>query len=160
MWIALFVSLILYIPLFFWIRGNITVGRNFWDVRFHKRGELNDPDGSRRRAMRMIAYASPVFWRIIHWCLLYHDRYPLVYAVLVLPLSVARWIGFVEEDHGITVSTVPSSATIATLFIFSLSGLANVLLFFLTRPTLLLFGHSRTETGASTPDVDADSIEG
>ena len=66
-------------------------------------------------------------------------RYPLVYAVSVLPLSVARWIGFVQEsNHG--VNQVPAAATFAVGSIFALSGFFNVVLLLKTRPEAELFG--------------------
>jgi hypothetical protein len=68
------------------------------------------------------------------------DRYPVVYAILILPLSVARWIGFVQESHGDKKNHVPPTALLSVQVIYCLSGLCNVVLFFLTRPSLLLFG--------------------
>jgi hypothetical protein len=65
--------------------------------------------------------------------------YPLVYAFLVLPLSIVHWIGFVQENHGDKQNHVPAGATIAVQAIYCLSGICNVLLFLLTRPNLLLF---------------------
>ncbi|KAI0276659.1 hypothetical protein BGY98DRAFT_1098000 [Russula aff. rugulosa BPL654] len=81
LWIALFASAILYIPLYFWAEG-----------RF----------------------------------------YPLAYSLMVLPLSISRWLLFGNHD-------VPSAATFFSVTLYSLSGAINVLLFLIVRPHLLLF---------------------
>ena len=57
MWISLFTSILLYIPLFFWGRGNITIGDKFWSFKIHRR-QRNDDDGLRRHALAMIAYVQ------------------------------------------------------------------------------------------------------
>ena len=56
LWSSLFTSILLYIPLFFWGRGNITIGDRFWNFKVHRRQGIDDPDGLRRHALRMIAY--------------------------------------------------------------------------------------------------------
>jgi hypothetical protein len=66
-------------------------------------------------------------------------RYPTLYAICVLPLSVGRWIRFVQE-HRYGRSTVPAAATFAVGTIFNLSGLFNVILLLTTRPESGLFG--------------------
>ena len=58
LWTSLFTSIILYIPLFFWGRGNVTIGDRFWNFKIHKRQVVDDPEGLRRRALSMIAYVS------------------------------------------------------------------------------------------------------
>jgi hypothetical protein len=68
------------------------------------------------------------------------DSYPVIYGLQVLPLSVARWMGFVQETQGDRQNYIPSTALLSVQVIYCLSGLANVALFFLTRPNLLLFG--------------------
>ena len=65
--------------------------------------------------------------------------YPVVYCILVLPLSVGRWIEFHQERTGTKQNRVPSRATLAVSAVFSLTGIADVLLFFATRRGLLLF---------------------
>jgi hypothetical protein len=69
--------------------------------------------------------------------------------VLILPLSVARWIGFVQETHGDRKNHVPPTALLSVQVIYCLSGLANVILFFLTRPSLLLFGKDEPDNDPS-----------
>jgi hypothetical protein len=60
------------------------------------------------------------------------SSYPLTYSLIVLPLTVARWLLF-SHHH------VPSAATFFAFSTFHLSGAINVLLFLITRPELLLF---------------------
>jgi len=148
LWVALFVSVLLYVPLFFWGRGNITVGDKFWSFQIHRAGNVDDRGGSRRRSMSLLAY-------------------PLVYSCLVLPLSVGRWIGFEQASHGDKKVHVPASATLAIQTIYALSGICNVILFLTTRPNLLLFKRGSVvsgETAVSGESAmlsgDADSIEG
>lgn len=66
-------------------------------------------------------------------------RYPVVYSILILPLSIVRWIGFGQE-RGNGVYHIGAGATFAVISIYGLSGLMNVILLLLTRPNSLLFG--------------------
>ena len=97
---------------------------------------------------------------------IHYSSYPLVFALLVVPLSVGRWIGFVQESHGDRKNHVPPMALIAVETIYKFSGVANVMLFLLTRPSLLLFSRDTHSPGDdprgnhATYDGEADSIEG
>jgi hypothetical protein len=119
-WVALGVSAFTYVPLFFWARGNITVSeQHWWKINFHKHDDLGE-DGRRRRSIGMIAY-------------------PLLYCVLIIPISCIRWrSGFGFKD----LHYIPSAATFAFEFIYSLSGALNVLLFLFTRSELLSIGNT------------------
>jgi hypothetical protein len=66
MWMSLFISFLLYIPLFFWGRGNVTIGENPWHFEFHSRQRIDDPHGLRRYALLMIAYVSQDFPMAVH----------------------------------------------------------------------------------------------
>ncbi|KIM92305.1 hypothetical protein PILCRDRAFT_118109 [Piloderma croceum F 1598] len=120
-WIAMFVSFLTYVPLFFWARGNITVSPMHW-WKFMVRRDNNlvqdiDPDGRKRRSICMIVY-------------------PIVFAVVALPYSVIRWrTHFGSAAHGLPNATF---ATFAAYVLYGLSGAFNVLLFLFTRPYLLL----------------------
>jgi hypothetical protein len=57
---------------------------------------------------------------------------PLSYSLNVLPLSVVRWSLLNHKN-------VPPAATFFSLFLFHLSGAANVLALLLARPRILLF---------------------
>ena len=62
-----------------------------------------------------------------------------MYCISILPLSVVRWITFVNKG------TAPGTATFIILCIFGLSGACNVVLFLTTRPNAVLFGRVVTE---------------
>ena len=92
------------------------------------------------------------------------SSYPLVYAIQILPLSVGRWLGFVQENHDGS-NHVPTTALVAVMAVYLLSGFANVVLFLFTRPNLLLFKDEDGSGwgGGSTARLnggETDSIEG
>ena len=60
------------------------------------------------------------------------SSYPLAYSLLILPLSIARYVQFGHHN-------VPPAATFFGLSMFYLSGAINVLLLLIVRPRLLLF---------------------
>jgi hypothetical protein len=62
--------------------------------------------------------------------------YPICYIILIIPLSIVRWITFTK---GLT----PFAATAAAIVVFKLSGLVNVILFLATRKGLLRSPPSR-----------------
>ena len=78
--------------------------------------------------------------------------YPLSNAILVVPLSVVRWIENTGPNH------ITSTDTLAAAIIFSFSGVTNVLLLLYIRPNLLLFGrdtnHCECCMGLLMPPVD------
>ncbi|KAF8502202.1 hypothetical protein F5888DRAFT_1608129 [Russula emetica] len=111
MWIALFASAILYIPLYFWAEG-------FWSVdegyRFHRWNPDERVGYAQRRAtLGMLLY-------------------PLAYCLIILPLTISRCLQFGHHN-------VPSAATFFGVTVFYLSGAINALLFLIIRPELLLF---------------------
>ncbi|KAI0305707.1 hypothetical protein B0F90DRAFT_1624778 [Multifurca ochricompacta] len=115
LWIALFASLIMYIPLYFWAEGRLSVDDKKWYmIRLYKSDEAVEYS-QRRAALGMLFY-------------------PLAYSVVVLPLSAARWS--MSNDKK---APVPSAATFFAVIMFNLSGAINVLLFLTVRPRLLLF---------------------
>ncbi|KAF8502200.1 hypothetical protein F5888DRAFT_1177000 [Russula emetica] len=111
MWITLLASAILYIPLYFWAEG-------FWSVDEEYKFHWADPDQrvgytQRRATLGMLLY-------------------PLAYCLVVLPVTIARWLLFSHHN-------VPPAATFFADSMFHLSGAINVLLFLIIRPELLLF---------------------
>jgi len=137
MWLAAFVNIILYIPLFFCVRGNIIVNPVSKRItfRFRKNNGLGWEMGNGNstygvKGSGMNKEALKLIW------------YPISYTALVLPISIARWSSFpaVEDTP---VNQLPILKTSITVFIFGLSGLVNVLVFISTRPHLLLFGPRR-----------------
>ena len=69
----------------------------------------------------------------------------MVFAITVIPNSVVRWVGFAQENSGNHTSHIPPPVSFAARAIFGLSGIANVLLFVLTRPGLPLLGFRDNE---------------
>ncbi|KAF8502221.1 hypothetical protein F5888DRAFT_1177476 [Russula emetica] len=111
MWIALFASAILYIPLYFWAEG-------FWSIDAEYKFHWADPDKrvgytQRRATLGMLLY-------------------PLGYSLVVLPVTIARCLEFGHHN-------VPTAATFFGVTVFYLSGGINVTLFLIIRPELLLF---------------------
>jgi len=114
MWAALGVSALTYIPLFFVALGiGLRFNKDKWyGFEFYR--EHNQIGGQRRRAIKMIIY-------------------PFVYFILVIPISVVRWVSGFGSG-----AKVPPAASIATECIYSLSGLANVFIFLFTRSDLFM----------------------
>ncbi|KAF7357718.1 hypothetical protein MVEN_00817700 [Mycena venus] len=82
-WITLLVSSLAYLTLFLWARGNITVSETaWWRCSFHRRpsksSTTEDIKPARKAAYAMIAY-------------------PASYSLIILPLSIVRWIGFTQN---------------------------------------------------------------
>jgi len=75
-------------------------------------------------------------------------RYPAVYCVLVLPMSIVRWLTFIHDFN-----SAPSVATFIVVSIFGLSGFVDVILLLTTRPLAGLFGELmfRDETPTKPP---------
>ncbi|KAF8502241.1 hypothetical protein F5888DRAFT_1578622, partial [Russula emetica] len=93
LWIALFASAILYVPLYFWTEGRLSVDKKSW------------------------------------------YNYPLAYSLVVLPISISRWLEYKKyQSHNVS-----SAFTFFAISMFNLSGAINVLLFLIARPQLLLF---------------------
>jgi len=121
-WITLAVSFVTYIPLYLWVHGNLLFDEHTWWKFTLQRVDLNaDPERKviRRRSLVMLAY-------------------PIVYCISILPLSIARWTGFIQE-RGHRPNHVPSTATFAVVAIYGLSGACNVVLLLTTRPGSTLF---------------------
>jgi hypothetical protein len=115
LWIALFASVLLYIPLHFWTEGRLSIPVDrWWWPEFHKpKFDQSVEYVQRRTALAMIVY-------------------PLAYSLTVLPLSVSRWLEF--SGHNVS-----SAATFFGVVMFNLSGAINVVLFLVFKPQLLLF---------------------
>ncbi|KAH7100171.1 hypothetical protein BKA62DRAFT_256444 [Auriculariales sp. MPI-PUGE-AT-0066] len=132
MWFAAIFSIILYIPLFLLIRGNIEVepSRQFFHVTFHRisnqqygRGSAFNPS---KQSLKMLLY-------------------PASYTLIILPMTIARWIGFANGNR------IAPWWTFVAVCIFGLSGIINVLLLTLTRPSILSFGGTSNGTYAGNP---------
>jgi len=130
LWLGIVVSILCYVPLFLWRLGFITVARKpWWKFKVHRRLPGVTPTALTRSSYAMILY-------------------PLVYFILGTPVSITRWLFFVWQPEGRSLSPI---AIILGSAIFNLSGLCNVLLFLYTRQGLLLFsGRNREAAGGQT----------
>ncbi|CUA74517.1 hypothetical protein RSOLAG22IIIB_11277 [Rhizoctonia solani] len=156
LWVAGFGNLLVYIPLFLLLRGNIVLGnegfkshRWYWTppplcnaFRTETQSassssipdDVYDEEHIRKEATKML------------W-------YPAAYTIIVLPISIVRWSTFTVHDLGavkIQNDTVVFHAPMATATLvfhalFRLSGIINVILVLATRPNVLLFGEHHSE---------------
>ncbi|KLO07850.1 hypothetical protein SCHPADRAFT_944922 [Schizopora paradoxa] len=127
LWLTLFVAIAVYVPLFLWNQGNISIDeRSWWKVTWHWKAPAKD----KFMRERPLAFSLKLL------------AYPVAYSIVVLPLSVVRWITFSEQSCGRS-SSVPGAATFAAVFLHGCFGFVNVLLLLTTRPTLLLFDDPR-----------------
>jgi hypothetical protein len=81
---------------------------------------------------------------------------PLSYTILILPLSISRW-SEPHENLPETYLNTRFASMEAGIFIFGLSGLVNVLLFWTTRPSILGLGLGKPDKhGSSAGTVVTD----
>ena len=118
-------SFILYLLVFFRLRGNITVSAGH-KIHFHPRPKVRvgrTSDGAcivtddQRVESHLTRVAKHMLW------------YPIVYTVIILPLASARFSTF----NG---ASVPFFVTISTAALFMLHGFINTVLFCITRNIL------------------------
>jgi len=151
-WLAALINIILYIPLYFCVRGNIKVHPVSRRITFSFTNSRSATAAGEGVAIKdKNKEALKLIW------------YPISYTALVLPISIARWSSFPTSASAQT-DELPITKTAVTVFIFGLSGLVNVLVFLTTRPHLLLFGPRRglintvPEEGKSTRTSPASYI--
>ncbi|KDQ15112.1 hypothetical protein BOTBODRAFT_174281 [Botryobasidium botryosum FD-172 SS1] len=145
MWATAFLNVLLYIPLFFILRGNILVtGYHIEWRRTREKEAWETPDRSRRDT----AIARQMLW------------YPLAYIVVILPIAIARYLSFYGHH-------VSFAWTVFADVLFGLSGLFNVVLYTFTRPSLLRTRRRRSSaarprlsnyTDGSTTDLESGGI--
>jgi hypothetical protein len=130
-------SFILYILVFFRLRGNITVSAGY-KIYFHRRprvrvGRTGDGAYIVTNDRRVDSHLTTIARHMLY--------YPIVYTILVLPLGASR----LSEFSGIPV---PFGVTIFSAMVFMLHGFVNVVLFCTTRN--ILPGSWRQRLGLST----------
>ncbi|KIY68860.1 hypothetical protein CYLTODRAFT_247241 [Cylindrobasidium torrendii FP15055 ss-10] len=115
-WLTILTSIVVYLILAFWIRGNAHFPPQspFWRVSFTLRREP----------------PSAVDGRLKPWVML---AYPAIFCLTIIPASVNRWLGFVHPESMTLLSTFCGSS------IYRLSGIFNVVLLLSTRPRTGLF---------------------
>ncbi len=86
-WIALFASVVMYIPLYLWAEGRLSIGDKWY--KFH----LSQPNPNVEYAQRQASLGMLLWVMTVDSYGLPHNyfSYPLAYSLVVLPLSVARW---------------------------------------------------------------------
>jgi len=112
MWLALFTSVVMYIPLYLWAKGRLSIGERWYELHLSQPGQKAEYF-QRRTSLGLLCY-------------------PLAYSLVVLPISVARWTQ-IHHPH------IPSAAMLFGQSMLNLSGAINVVLFLIIRPKLLLF---------------------
>jgi len=139
-WVTLVISLAFYVPLFFWSRGNITVDQDKWfSFKVHRSKDSAEHSERRRHSLTLIAY-------------------PIIYSASIIPQTVVRFIEWAHPNH------FPGGPVFFSETVYRLSGLLNVLLFVMTRRTLLLFGNNSSmpnhgQAPASADDLNADEAQ-
>ncbi|KAH9176404.1 hypothetical protein EDB89DRAFT_158254 [Lactarius sanguifluus] len=130
LWIVLSASVIMYIPLYFWMNGRrlSTDPKKWYRFRLSK---SDDEYAQRRSTLGILSY-------------------PIAYSFVDLPVSIVRWIGFRTKKNA------PSAATFFAVSTFDLSGAINVLLFLIVRRELLLFSSPEEYSGHEGGELDDD----
>jgi hypothetical protein len=127
-WVALFASIVLNIPVFLWATGRLFVDkkRPYFHLSFANGATPN------RATLRLLMYALHVTFMLRIILTNKSFSYPVAYALVVLPTSIARWLRFSHHP-------VSSASQFFGAAMFNLSGAVNVLLFLVSQSELLLF---------------------
>ena len=153
LWIAALASIVLYIPLFFIMKGTLDIDTSGRRMRIRrKEGVASHLAGDAQYKVLLYVICCILIVQIL--TLLYFFRYPVAYTILVLPLSIVRWINF--QTH----VNIPSSALFAVSTIFQLTGLVNVILFLGFRGSVTLLSSSEDDESPSESLEMSDKGEG
>ncbi|EJD34144.1 hypothetical protein AURDEDRAFT_176807 [Auricularia subglabra TFB-10046 SS5] len=134
-WLTVAGSVVLYVPLFFVIRGNLEFGHDYVP----------------RLQLRRIA--SPVERIGNNFSVTSQSKkmlmYPIAYVVLLIPFTSIRWSGDFSHRAGQDVHIF-----FFFVSLYFLNGLANVLLLVFTRPSILGFSRDASQTpGDNVPST-------
>jgi len=123
LWVSLGLMIILYTIMFAVMRGWFIVDNGiwYWYRNYMPRHDGVQPVEDPQEEKESKAIANMML------------LYPAVYCICIVFYSIARWMFFLG-------STPPHQFTLFTSTLFSLSGTFNAVLFFLTRPDLVI-GH-------------------
>ena len=139
-------SSILYLLVFFRLRGNITISSGY-KFHFHRRPKVRVGrtsngtyimTGDQRVEGHLTRVAKHMLW------------YPIVYTLVILPLASARFSAF----NG---ANVPTSVTVVTASLFMLHGFINTILFCSTRNILPGSWRQRLGLGSALDSGRRDS---
>jgi len=111
LWVAMCWSILVYFLLYLFLRGHIIKGDRWWEIRIRDTDAVTNPP-RRNVALTML------------W-------YPLTCSFTILPLSIYRWVGWVDRT--------PAAVAFFCVTIWNLSGFFNVILLVTTRPEAGLF---------------------
>jgi len=141
-WTALLGSFILYLLLFLLHLGVITPSRSWYTPKVLEDNKSSEDDsGKHQTEVQSNTSRTPRgLWTVI-W-------YPIVYSVMILPLSVVRWIAF-RQTAKYGSSHVSPVATFFVVTLFSLSGVFDAVTYILTRRWF--FVRQRNEPEAPGP---------
>jgi hypothetical protein len=142
LWLAGAGNIFVYIPLFLLLRGHIVLGNNgIRSLRFHWTSPSRAPSPDSASSLSAADDGEENIRKDAYKML----WYPAAYTILVLPLSVVRWMRFSNADFAdpqLPGMTPLATATLIFHALFRLSGVVNVGLVLTTRPNVLLFGES------------------
>jgi len=169
-WVALLVSIVLYIPLFLMHFGIIKPGDSWY---LPNNPTQSNPSNGSPRALNTTLETCPtdqptgardpspvqpdgssslevqprrnnMLWSTI--------LYPVLYCVLVLPLSIVRWIAFGKDDTTKGTHHL-AGATLTVVSIFALSGIANAVLYLTTRRRFFHPNNTQDDLPLDLPDA-------
>jgi len=129
-WLTLFVSIVLYLLLFLFQLGFIKPGTSWYAPKCKPE---QTPAG---------------LWTVI-W-------YPIVYCVMIMPLSIVRWVSF-KQVATFGTSHISPVATFTVSTILGLSGFWDAMLYLLTRAWIF---QTKREDKPQAPGPPADMENG
>ncbi|QRV81946.1 transmembrane protein [Ceratobasidium sp. AG-Ba] len=156
LWLAGVGNIVVYVPLYLLLRGNLVIHYNPFSVRLYRippppQEEVVKPDNdssvastedeSDQEDTRKDAFK--LLW------------YPIVYTILVLPLSLVRWMGSGNtkfNDPQVPARHALAAAQLIFHALYRLSGVVNVGLVLSTRPNVLLLGKRDREAESAQED--------
>ncbi|KAG8726784.1 hypothetical protein FRC12_023088 [Ceratobasidium sp. 428] len=140
LWIAGVGNIVVYVPLFLLLRGHIVLGsEGLLSAEWHSTPlpPRSERTGDSASDLSIATGEDSEAAREDCWKMLY---YPLAYTILVLPLSVVRWMAFANPDLDALTMAPLGTATMVFHALYRLSGVINVVLVLGTRPNVLLLG--------------------
>jgi len=143
-WLTLFISIILYLPLFLLHLSIIEPGTAWYSPSIPEQSEALEEDegGDYQVESKALSRTPPGLWTAI--------VYPMVYCVLILPFSAVRWITF-RQVATAGESHISAVATFFVSIVFSLSGVLNAVMYLLTRAWFFL---PQKRDALETPSVE------
>ncbi|KDQ07827.1 hypothetical protein BOTBODRAFT_149018 [Botryobasidium botryosum FD-172 SS1] len=159
--LALFSTTVLYIPLFFAIRGDTYLIVGYTKRWYRYRIILSKPESGFSPTPAVNWEEDPGVAADIQSAAKKMLWYPVAYAITALPADVIRWAVLQKIDPAVPVKDIPFTAIAVFWSMFNISGVVNVILFTLTRPRILLFGSQREsgEQRGNRSTLDGDSME-